>query len=198
MRPARLIVLLALVAALAGCDSDSGPGSGGEGGEPATPQAERPEAPRRQGVRSPEGLVIRDWLQALERSDYPRAAMFFVPGALVDQGVPFRLRSDSAARAFNASLPCRADLAALKSEGSKVLASFRLRAGPGGPCRGIVKVRFSFRGQRFAEFRQLPGDDAQQQEPRPGQEVYRRPAYPGSARPSSMWRRSVSRLSRRS
>ncbi len=172
MRPVRLIVLLALVAALAGCDSDSGPATGADGGESATPRAERPEAPRREGVRSAEGVVIRDWLQALERSDYPRAAMFFVRGALVDQGMPFRLRSDAAARAFNASLPCRADLVAVRDEGSTVLASFRLRTGPGGPCKGEVRVRFSFRGQRFAEFRQLPGDDEQQQpEPRPGQEV---------------------------
>ena len=96
--------------------------------------------------------------------------MFFGPGALVDQCVPFRLRSDAAARAFNASLPCRADLVALRDEGEEVLASFRLRTGPGGPCRGMVKVRFSFRGQRFAQFRQLPGDD-EQREPRPGQEV---------------------------
>ena len=168
MRSVRLILLLALVAALAGCDSDSG----ADGGESATPRAERPEAPRREGVRSSEGVVIRDWLQALERSDYPRAAMFFVRGALVDQGMPFRLRSDAAARAFNASLPCRADLVAVRDEGSTVLASFRLRTGPGGPCKGEVRVRFSFRNQRFAEFRQLPGDDEQQQpEPRPGQEV---------------------------
>lgn len=171
MRPARLILVFALLAVLAGCDSDSGPTPDDDGGQPAAPQAERPEAPGRQGVRSPEGVVIRDWLQALERSDYPRAATFFVRGALVDQGVPFRLRSDAAARVFNASLPCRANLVALKDEGSRVLASFRLRAGPGGPCKGTVKVRFSFRGDRFAEFRQLPGDDEQQEEPRPGQEV---------------------------
>ena len=161
MRPARLIVLLALLAALAGCDSDSG-----------SDAAERPVTSKQEGVQSRSGVLIRDWLQALERSDYGRAAMFFAPGALVDQGEPYRLRTRAAARVFNATLPCRADLVKVKDEGRKVLASFRLRAGPGGPCQGVVKVRFSFEDGRFTEFVQLPGPGEQpEREPRPGETV---------------------------
>ena len=49
---------------------------------------------------------------------------------------PFRLPNSAAARIFNEGLPCHADLIALEDEGAKVLATFRLRAGPGGPCDG--------------------------------------------------------------
>jgi hypothetical protein len=104
-----------------------------------------------------EERVIRGWLLALNRDDYDGAADYFAPGAIIDQGEPFRLRGRSDARTFNAGLPCRADLSDVKDEpGPKSLASFRLRAGPGGPCSGIVKVRFTIREGRFTLWRQLP------------------------------------------
>jgi hypothetical protein len=40
--------------------------------------------------------------------------------------------------------------------GPKTLASFRLREGPGGPCSGIVKVRYTIRRGKFTEWHQLP------------------------------------------
>ena len=104
-----------------------------------------------------EKRVIRGWLLALQRDDYSGAAGFFADGALIDQGEPYRLRGPAAARIFNASLPCRADLAGVEDEpGPRSLASFRLREGPGGPCSGIVKVRFTIRDGKFTEWRQLP------------------------------------------
>jgi hypothetical protein len=104
-----------------------------------------------------EKRVIRGWLLALQRDDYSGAAGFFANGALIDQGEPYRLRGPAAARIFNASLPCRADLAGVEDEpGPRSLASFRLREGPGGPCSGIVKVRFTIRRGKFTEWRQLP------------------------------------------
>jgi hypothetical protein len=104
-----------------------------------------------------EKRVIRGWLLALNRDDYVGAAEYFAVGAIIDQGDPFRLPSPAAARIFNAGLPCRADLAGVQDEpGPKSLASFRLRAGPGGPCSGIVKVRFTIRAGKFTEWRQLP------------------------------------------
>jgi hypothetical protein len=155
VRPALPLLLVAILMGLAGCES----------GE--EPQAERSGTQTSEGLRSSEGVLIRDWLQALNSGDYARAAGFFARGALVDQGTPFRLESQAAARLFNASLPCRAELVELDDEGEKVLASFRLRAGPGGPCEGIVQVRFRFDGEeRFSEFRQLPGF-----EERPGETV---------------------------
>jgi hypothetical protein len=51
-------------------------------------------------------------------------------------------------------------------EGERVLATFRLRDGPGGSCDGFVRVRFAFRDDRFSEFRQL-----EQEAPEPGETI---------------------------
>ncbi len=100
-------------------------------------------------LRSYDGRVIRGWLLALERQDYEQAAYYFAPNALIDQGRPFRLRSAKEAIGFNAALPCRADLVRLLGGGAHVLATFRLHAGPGGPCSGLVRVRYTIRKGKF-------------------------------------------------
>ena len=133
MRPLCVAVVLL---ALAGCDN-SPPG--------------KPDP-----LRSYDGRVIRGWLLALERQDYEQAAYYFAPNALIDQGRPFRLRSAKEAIGFNAALPCRADLVRLLGGGAHVLATFRLHAGPGGPCSGLVRVRYTIRKGKFTEWRQLP------------------------------------------
>jgi hypothetical protein len=145
-RVALAVVALAL---LAGCDEDDPP---------------RPAPPDR-GLSSPEGRMIRDWLLAVKRGDYGQAATFFAPGAIIDQGRPFRLPNAAAARIFNAGLPCHADLIRLEDEGAKVLATFRLSPGPGGPCRGRVQVRYTIVGGRFKEWRQLGTDDPAEEGP---------------------------------
>jgi hypothetical protein len=130
-----------VLVALGGCENDEP--------DPLPPPTQRGAAY--------EERVIRGWLLALERDDYDGAAYYFARGALIDQGDPYRLESESAARVFNASLPCRADLARVEDEpGPRMLASFRLRRGPGGPCSGVVKVRFTIREGKFTEWRQLP------------------------------------------
>jgi hypothetical protein len=128
------------LAVLAGCDSSS----------------PDPVRARADPLRSYEGRVIRGWLLSLERQDYEQAAYYFAPGAIIDQGRPFRLRTPAQARDFNASLPCRADLVRLKDEGRRVLATFALREGPGGGCSGVVKVRYTIRNGKFTEWRQFP------------------------------------------
>jgi hypothetical protein len=144
------VAALVLVAA-AGCDSSS-------------EQPERLSPPKQRGAAYEE-RVIRGWLLALEREDYDGAAYYFAPGAIVDQGNPISLPDAAAARHFNASLPCRADLVDVDDErGPKALASFRLREGPGGPCTGIVKVRFTIRKGKFTEWRQLPPEPEAQGE----------------------------------
>ena len=146
MRTAALA--LAGLALLAGCNDE---GDGGDRGKPPRPQA---------GLRSPEGVMIRDWLLAVKHGDYSHAATFFARGAIIDQGRPYRLRDARAARLFSATLPCHADLIALADEGARVLATFRLLPGPGGACRGRVQVRYTIVRGRFTEWRQLPsGDD---------------------------------------
>lgn len=148
----RAALTLVALALLAGCNDDS---------------PDPKPAPRLQvqdGLRSPEGRMIRDWLMAVKRGDYGQAARFFAPGAIIDQGRPFRLPNAAAARIFNAGLPCGADLVALDDEGAKVLATFRLKPGPGGPCRGRVQVRYTIKDGKFTEWRQLdsgpPPDDS--------------------------------------
>jgi hypothetical protein len=146
----RIGLLLLALALIAGCD---------DGGKE---RAER-KAPKRQAEPLPqpargEALLIRKWLFALNAEDYALAASYFARGAIIDQGAPMRLRDAAAARRFNAALPCQADLAGIEDEpGPRTLASFRLRAGPGGPCSGIARVRFTIRKGRFTEWRQLPG-----------------------------------------
>jgi hypothetical protein len=139
VRPATLTAILLALAVLAGCDSSK-------------PEPE----PKPDPLHSYEGRVIRGWLLALERQDYEQAAYYFAPNALIDQGRPFRLRTPAEAINFNASLPCGADLVRLKDEGRRVLAAFRLRAGPGGRCSGVVRVRYTIRRGKFTEWRQLP------------------------------------------
>src|SRR5215210_1783103 len=140
MRPLRVAVVLL---ALTGCNSGSTP--------------EKPDP-----LHSYDGRVIRGWLLALERQDYEQAAYYFAPNTLIDQGRPHRLRTKSDAFAFNASLPCRADLVRLKGGGAHVLATFRLREGPGGRCSGLERVRYTIHEGKFRAWRQLPdpGDDA--------------------------------------
>ena len=135
----RPLCVTAVLLALAGCNSSSD--------EPDKPDP----------LHTYNGRVIRGWLLSLERQDYTQAAYYFAPNALIDQGHPYRLRSKSDAFAFNASLPCRADLIRLKGGGHAhhVLATFRLREGPGGPCSGLVRVRYTIRAGKFTEWRQL-------------------------------------------
>jgi hypothetical protein len=135
-----------VVATAAGCDS-----SPDEEADRTTP------APPTEPAR--EERAIRGWVTAVARRDYEVAASYFAAGAIVDQGRPFRLPDSAAARAFNAGLPCAADLVDFDDEpGPRALASFRLRAGPGGPCDGVVDVRFTFRDGRFTVWRQLPSE----------------------------------------
>jgi hypothetical protein len=144
MRPLWIVVV---VLAIAGCSSD-----------------DRHVRAKRDPLHSYNGRVIRGWLLSLDRADYGQAAYYFAPNALIDQGNPYRLRTKSDAFAFNASLPCRADLIAMRGGGhaSHVLATFRLRRGPGGKCSGLVRVRYTIRNGKFTEWRQLP--DAEERE----------------------------------
>ncbi|HEY7453056.1 MAG TPA: hypothetical protein VH683_00735 [Thermoleophilaceae bacterium] len=146
---ATAVVLLAL----AGCDSASS--------DP--PPQERPDP-----LHSYNGRVIRGWLLALERDDFQQAANYFAPGALIDQGQgAHRLTTRELAVNFNSLLPCRADLIRLRGGGHArhVLATFRLRAGPGGDCTGLVRVRYTIVKGKFTEWIQGPDSDSDQPAP---------------------------------
>lgn len=100
--------------------------------------------------------VIRGWIAALDAGDYVAAASYFAKNAVVEQSDVFRLRTQTEAELFNRGLPCKADLTDTKDEGRTTLAAFRLRRGPGGPCHGSVRVRFTIEGGKMKEWRQLP------------------------------------------
>ena len=144
MRP---LLVAAILLALAGCNASSS-----DDAEPVT----KPDP-----LHTYNGRVIRGWLLSLERQDYTQAAYYFAPNALIDQGDPYRLRTKSDAFAFNASLPCRADLVKLTggAHAHHVLATFKLRRGPGGPCSGFVRVRYTIRDGKFTAWRQLEEPD---------------------------------------
>lgn len=103
--------------------------------------------------------AVRGWIGAMNAERYDDAAGYFAENAVVDQGPTFRLPDRAAAENFVRGLPCHADLTEVRDEGPTVLGTFRLRAGPGGPCSGTVRVRFTVRDGRFTEWRQLPGPD---------------------------------------
>ena len=140
--------LLALVA-LAGCGSE----------------AQRKPVPAAGAAASDEQL-IRGWSRAINAGDYPKAASYFARNAVVEQVREHRLKGRAAAIEFNSGLPCRADVTGVRDEGRTSLASFRLKRGPGGPCKGSARVRFTIRRGKFSEWRQLlelpapPGDSA--------------------------------------
>ena len=141
MRRLAAALALALLFA-AGCDSDS------ERAETEPPSAPAPSSEER---------ITRAWITALNEGDYDRAARYFAKGAIVDQGRPIRLPNAAAARFFNRSLPCRAELVGVKDEpGPKALATFTLSDGPGGPCEGRARVRVTVKDGLFTEWRQLP------------------------------------------
>ncbi len=149
---AALALVLASLCALPGCGL-----GGGEGSDPGRDEgAQRGAEGAREDSREPqEAARIRAWSAALNEGDYERAASFFAAGAIVEQTAEVRLPDRAAAIAFNRSLPCRADVTDLADEGDTILATFRLRQGPGGGCEGGARVRFRFRDGKFAEWRQL-------------------------------------------
>ena len=138
----RAVAAAIAAVALAGCNSDSED-------EARTTPAKRPAEP---GY----ARLIRDWSKAINAERYERAAAFFAPGAIVDQGREFRLENRAGAVLFNSTLPCKADVTDVDGKGDNLLAAFRLRDGPGGRCRGVARVRFRFRNGKFTEWRQLP------------------------------------------
>jgi hypothetical protein len=142
-RAATLAAALALLSA--GCDIGDEERAGSEPRKAASP-------PPAAGA---EERAIRAWSTALNEGDYEAAATYFAQGALVEQTRALRLPDRKAAVAFNRSLPCKADLTDIERESDTVLAAFRLRDGPGGPCEGGARVRFRFRDGKFAEWRQL-------------------------------------------
>jgi hypothetical protein len=146
MRRAAAIAALA-VAAPIGCDS----GSDGERKDPGHRARERAASHER---------AVRDWSRALNAEMYGRAAGFFIRGVIIDQGREIQLITRAQILDFNQGLPCKADVTRVVEEKRDTLAYFRLKRGPGGPCHGRARVRFTFYGGKFSQWRQLPEQPA--------------------------------------
>jgi hypothetical protein len=120
MRATVAITLIGLVA-LAGC---------GGGGDPTDSE----EIP---GSADPEAAeVIRDWADDLRGGDLEAAADHFELPSIAQNGTaPIQLRTRDQVRAFNASLPCGAELTAAETHGRFTIATFELTDRPGaGEC----------------------------------------------------------------
>jgi hypothetical protein len=167
VRAAALALAVLCVVAAAGCDSSSQPDEPGPHAERRTTPARTETAPPPTDAApptprvSPEERLIQAWISAIQVSDYKRAGAFFARGALVDQGLPERLKTRADAIEFNRSLPCRAEVTDVEDERRTTLATFQLYDGPGGHCEGSVRVRFTIRHGKFTAFRQLPDTPAE-------------------------------------
>jgi hypothetical protein len=142
MRRAAAIASL-VAAAVAGCDS----GADDERRKPGPGPRERAASHERS---------VRGWSRALNAEQYERAADYFLRGVIIDQGREIQLITRAQLLHFNRSLPCKADVTRVVEERRATLAYFRLKRGPGGPCHGRVRVRFTIHGGKFSQFRQLP------------------------------------------
>jgi hypothetical protein len=142
VRWAAAVVAAVAVAALAGCEDDK-----------------RRSAPPKPDYALADEAVVRLWTKALYEGRYRRAAGFFAPRAIVQQGYTRVLRTRKEAIAFNRSLTCRATVGSIHHEKNRVLlVRFNLGPGPGGGCSdgGTARVRFFIRGGLIETWHQLP------------------------------------------
>ena len=103
--------------------------------------------------------TVRLWTRALYDGHYDRAARFFAPRAIVQQGDTRVLRNHAEAVAFVRSLTCRASVLSIRHEkGGALLVTFNLGPGSRGGCTGggTVRVRFFIRRGLIETWHQLP------------------------------------------
>jgi len=171
MRRVAVTCALALALGAGGCslggDGESGKSDGADRGAATATGPEMPPGKVKPG-EPPEAAAIRGWSKAVNARQFGRAASFFARDAIVDQGQAIRLPDRSAAAAFSKSLPCKSRVTDIKDEGRTIVAAFDLKpgTGPKSACDGDARVRFTFSGNKFTEFRQLIEPDTA-----PGQSV---------------------------
>ena len=186
MAPPRPLLALALAMAFAGCGDDEardarydlttpGPRIGAEalpgtlpevtptpaaGATPREPRPLRGEFRPTQADAERLRPVLAGWADALRRSDAAAAARFFRVPAVIAQPTtqPRELRTPDEVLAFNASLPCGAQLLEVQHDGRFVVGTFRLTERPGSTCANtgdLVRVAFVIRRRRFTEWYQV-------------------------------------------
>jgi hypothetical protein len=121
MRPILTLIAAAVIAAAA-----SGCGGGDDSDSEEIPGGADPEAAE----------VIKDWADDLRGGDLEAAADHFkLPSFAQNGNAPLQLTTRDEVRAFNASLPCGAELTDAEMHGRFTIATFELTERPGaGEC----------------------------------------------------------------
>jgi hypothetical protein len=133
---ARVLALLAIAPALAGC------GGGGGASKPAadtTPSGRQPSPPPGDTRRADPGAVrtIRGWVDAERLSEIGRAATYFsLPAIVLNGPQPALLRSRADVRDWIGALPCGAALLRAVDVRGWTIVRFRLTDRSGGHCDG--------------------------------------------------------------
>ena len=142
--------LLALAATLGACSgSDPEPTSAGSGGEIPG------------GADPADARVSDEWATALSEGDLEGAAEYFAIPSVAENGpVLIEIRELGDARAFNASLPCGAELVRAAAQGDFVVATFELTERPGpGACGtgtgGTARTAFVIEDGEIVEWRRV-------------------------------------------
>ena len=79
--------------------------------------------------------MIDEWAKALNEGDVDAAAALFAIPSVAQNGLEYEIEDAGDARAFNASLPCGAELVEARPEGALTVATFELTERPGpGAC----------------------------------------------------------------
>ena len=122
------------------------------------------------GPPSPES-VVRAWNEAVNSGDNEAAARLFAPGARVIQaGRVYTLADRGDAVAFNAGLPCSAEIVEIETQGDTVTATFSLADRTTSRCDapGVeVTAVFEISEGKIVVWEQLAGPAAAP----PGQEI---------------------------
>jgi limonene-1,2-epoxide hydrolase len=118
------------------------------------------------GGADPESVeVIDNWATALREGDVDGAADYFaIPSVVQNAGPAIEIADVADARAFNASLPCGAELIRAEPDGDLVLATFRLteRPGPGTCGSGVgetAQTAFLIEDGEIVEWRRVITDE---------------------------------------
>jgi hypothetical protein len=114
------------------------------------------------GAESEEVEVIRDWADDLRAGDVEAAADHFKLPSVAENGTPpLALRTRGQVRAFNASLPCGAELTKAESHAGFIIATFELteRPGPGDCGTGVgetAQTAFLIEDGLIVEWHRVP------------------------------------------
>ena len=164
--------LLTLVCAL-GTIAVSGCGGTG-GGEPSTADGSTSGSTSADTADADPGdlKVIEDWSSTLSEGDVRGAAGYFaLPSTAENGAVLVRMLKPGDAVAFNASLPCGAEVISARSEGAFTTATFRLTERPGGDCGtgvgGKASTSFEIEDGKIVQWRRI---DAPPSRPAAGSE----------------------------